>query len=55
MMGTPNAGSPWPRVEDWATAALGIGLNALAGVVWPVKALAALAGLRALVESLQVD
>jgi pimeloyl-ACP methyl ester carboxylesterase len=42
MMGTPNAGSPWPRVQDWATAALGIGLNALAGVVWPVKALAAL-------------
>ena len=39
MLGTPNAGSPWPKVQDWATIALGIGLNALSSVVWPVKIL----------------
>ena len=39
MLGTPNAGSPWPTVQDWATAALGIGLNALSGVAWPVHVL----------------
>ncbi|MHC5720021.1 MAG: esterase/lipase family protein, partial [Nostoc sp.] len=27
MLGTPNAGSPWPQIQDWAFTALGIGLN----------------------------
>lgn len=39
MLGTPNAGSPWSTVEDWATAALGIGLNALSAIAWPAPVL----------------
>jgi len=42
MLGTPNAGSPWSTVQDWATVALGIGLNGFAAVAWPVKALGSL-------------
>jgi hypothetical protein len=44
MLGTPNAGSPWPSVQGWATTALGIGLNSLSTVAWPVKALGTLVG-----------
>lgn len=44
LLGTPNAGSPWPSVQGWATTALGIGLNSLATVAWPVKALGSLLG-----------
>jgi hypothetical protein len=29
MLGTPNGGSPWPAVADWATTALAVGLNEL--------------------------
>lgn len=42
MLGTPNGGSPWPTVEDWVTGAIGLGLNGLTTVAWPVKALASL-------------
>lgn len=42
MLGTPNAGSPWPTVQDLATLALGIGLNSLSTVAWPVKVLGSL-------------
>lgn len=42
MLGTPNAGSPWPTVQDLATVALGIGLNSLSTVAWPVKVLGSL-------------
>ncbi|MFM6282490.1 MAG: esterase/lipase family protein, partial [Dolichospermum sp.] len=42
MLGTPNAGSPWPTVQDIATVALGIGLNSLSTVAWPVKVLGGL-------------
>lgn len=42
MLGTPNAGSPWPTVQAWATAALGIGLNSFSTVAWPVKVLGSL-------------
>ncbi|HEY9852947.1 MAG TPA: caspase family protein [Leptolyngbyaceae cyanobacterium] len=42
MLGTPNAGSPWPTVQEWATFALGIGLNSLSTVAWPVKVLGCL-------------
>jgi len=44
LLGTPNAGSPWPTVQSWATTALGIALNGLATVAWPVKTLGALVG-----------
>jgi hypothetical protein len=42
MLGTPNEGSPWPTVEDWATAAIGIGLNKLGGLFWPAATLGSL-------------
>lgn len=44
LLGTPNAGSPWPTVQSWATTAVGIALNGLATVAWPVKALGSLVG-----------
>lgn len=39
MVGTPNAGSPWPTVQDWAIATLALGLNGLVALAWPVTAL----------------
>ena len=45
MLGTPNGGSPWPRVVDWATVALSLGLNHLTAIAWPVSAVAGLATL----------
>jgi hypothetical protein len=38
-LGTPHGGSPWPTIQDWANAALAIGLNGLAQVAWPVRLL----------------
>jgi hypothetical protein len=35
MLGTPNGGSPWPNVVDWATTALALGLNELTAAAWP--------------------
>lgn len=34
MLGTPNSGSPWATVEDWALLALSIGLNGLSQCTW---------------------
>ncbi|MER9947173.1 caspase family protein [Mesorhizobium sp. M0047] len=42
MLGTPNGGSPWPNVVDWATTALAVGLNELSKIVWPAAVLAGL-------------
>jgi pimeloyl-ACP methyl ester carboxylesterase len=42
MLGTPNGGSPWSTIEDLAVIALGLGLNGLTGLVWPVKNLSPL-------------
>ncbi len=42
MLGTPNAGSPWPKIQDWAFTALGIGLNQLSSVAWSVNIIAGL-------------
>lgn len=50
MLGTPNAGSPWPTVQAWATAALTIGLNSLSTVAWPVKVLGSLVGAMELID-----
>lgn len=44
LVGTPNAGSPWPTVQDWAFASLALALNGLSAVAWPVKALGSLVG-----------
>jgi pimeloyl-ACP methyl ester carboxylesterase len=35
MLGTPNAGSPWPTVKDWTTTATAIILNGFSTVGWP--------------------
>jgi pimeloyl-ACP methyl ester carboxylesterase len=51
MLGTPNGGSPWPTIEDWAITALSLGLNGLAAVAWPAKVLG---GLVAAVEKIDV-
>ena len=40
MLGTPNGGSPWPNVVDWATATLALGLNQLTVVPWSGKVVA---------------
>ncbi|MBE9215872.1 caspase family protein [Plectonema cf. radiosum LEGE 06105] len=42
MLGTPNAGSPWPKIQDWAFTALGIGLNQLSTVAWGTNVIAGL-------------
>jgi pimeloyl-ACP methyl ester carboxylesterase len=44
MLGTPNAGSPWPNVQAWATTALTLALNGLTTVAWPIKVLSWLVG-----------
>lgn len=42
MFGTPNGGSPWPAVGDWATTALALGLNGLTAAAWPSAVLSGL-------------
>jgi PGAP1-like protein len=42
MLGTPNAGSPWSKIQDWAFTALGIGLNNLSSVAWHLNIITAL-------------
>ncbi|WP_036263217.1 caspase family protein [Mesorhizobium sp. WSM2561] len=36
-LGTPHAGSPWPNLQDWATAALAFGINRLTDIAWPLN------------------
>ncbi|MGZ3396350.1 MAG: DUF7379 domain-containing protein, partial [Isosphaeraceae bacterium] len=43
MLGTPNGGSPWPQIFDWATVALGLGLNHLTAIAWPASVVGSLA------------
>ncbi len=42
MLGTPNDGSPWPSVANWATTAIALGLNQLTAIPWPSVVLGAL-------------
>ena len=42
MAGTPNAGSPWPTVEEWATFAIGTALNGMVTMAWPLPAFGSL-------------
>jgi pimeloyl-ACP methyl ester carboxylesterase len=39
MAGTPNAGSPWPTVQEWASTAAALAVNGLTTVAWPVQAI----------------
>jgi hypothetical protein len=55
MLGTPNAGSPWPTVHAWCSFAVGLSLNALTVVFWPVPVLRGLmAALRGLVSATEM-
>lgn len=42
LVGTPGAGIPWSTVQGWISTALGIGLNSLSTVTWPVKIIGSL-------------
>lgn len=44
MLGTPNGGSPWATVQDWALATLTFALNNLLSVAPPVKLVGKLVG-----------
>jgi pimeloyl-ACP methyl ester carboxylesterase len=44
VLGTPSSGTPWVKIQDWATFAIGVGLNSLATVAWPVKVIGSLVG-----------
>jgi pimeloyl-ACP methyl ester carboxylesterase len=52
MVGTPNGGSPWSTVQDWAFTALTIGLNGLSVSGFP---LAALGNLLAAIEAIDIS
>ncbi len=52
MCGTPNGGSPWLSVHDWAISTLAIGLNGLATLAWPA---AVVGGLVASIERVDVN
>ncbi|HSO27113.1 MAG TPA: hypothetical protein VLS48_03520, partial [Anaerolineales bacterium] len=41
-LGTPHKGTPWPKIYDWATNLLILGLNSLTSVAWPVKLIVSL-------------
>ncbi len=42
MAGTPNAGTPWATIQDWALASLGFALNQVSSVFWPAEMVAKL-------------
>ena len=37
MAGTPNAGSPWSTVQEWASTATALALNGFTGMPWPFQ------------------
>lgn len=45
VLGSPNQGSPWPSVQQWATAAVAFAANGMIPMPWPVNVLAAAVGL----------
>lgn len=52
MLGTPNAGSPWAKVEDWAITSIALGLNSLSTTALPLKILGSLV---AAVETIDIS
>lgn len=44
ILGTPNNGSPWPRVQDAAWTLLTFGLNKVAAMAWPAAVFSGLLG-----------
>jgi triacylglycerol esterase/lipase EstA (alpha/beta hydrolase family) len=44
LVGPPNNGTPWARIEDWAIVGLAAAINGLAAAIWPPAAIPALVG-----------
>lgn len=44
LVGPPNQGTPWAKIEDWAIVGLGAAINGLAAAIWPPAAIPALVG-----------
>ena len=44
ILGTPHAGTPWSTVQQYATIGLGLLLNSLTAVAWPLSAVSFLLG-----------
>ena len=44
LVGPPNNGTPWAKLEDWAIVGLGMAINGLAAAIWPPAAIPALIG-----------
>ena len=44
LVGPPNAGTPWAKIEEFLLVGLGAALNGLAVVAWPVSAIPTLIG-----------
>jgi pimeloyl-ACP methyl ester carboxylesterase len=38
MLGTPNAGSPWSKIEDWIASSIGLIINGLTSGLWSARA-----------------
>jgi pimeloyl-ACP methyl ester carboxylesterase len=52
MLGTPNAGSPWTTVKEWATLVMAVGMNSLSQTPLPVRALGSLS--KAMMNTVEV-
>jgi len=39
MLGTPNAGSPWSNMQEWASTSAALALNGFTGAAWPAMAI----------------
>jgi hypothetical protein len=44
LVGPPNQGTPWAKIEDWAIVGLGAAINGLAAIIWPPAAIPAFVG-----------
>ena len=44
LVGPPNQGTPWAKIEDWVLFGLGAAINGLAAVIWPPAGIPALVG-----------
>ncbi len=50
ILGSPSDGTPWPTVKEWAMLCIGVALNGLSTVAWPLKVLAWLLNLSEAVD-----
>ena len=54
MLGTPNAGSPWPQIKDWTVFAATLALSKLTIIGWPLVILDALIDKAKVVDGLSL-